>query len=169
MRKLAVILALALALALPTSALAATSTGTTTETIDNAATISMTVPATITYTLQSGTTWQSVSGLAISNLTSNNPTGYTVKATFSDFTGTPSGTISVSNRGAPFVSGGGGLGASSCNGFTAGGVTTTSQLWTFVNISVPTTNGICTFTPKVDNVGIATYSGSMNFTAATNP
>ena len=83
-RSAAVAASLALALVVPGSALAANVTGTTTETFSLSSSVSMTAPASVTYTTVGAT----ASGkFTLSNIATNAVAGVTVTGQFYDFTG----------------------------------------------------------------------------------
>jgi hypothetical protein len=103
-RSAAIAASLALALAVPASALAASTTGTTTEAVNVGLTVSMVVPASVTYTVIGG---HATGELALTDLGTNNTGGMYVQGTFSALTGPV--TIPYTSRTISTVAAGGGL------------------------------------------------------------
>lgn len=161
-RTRSIVLAAALALALPGSTLAASTSGSSPESLSVAATISMVVPASIAYT---GTGTQTAA-VSISGLDTNNPTGLAVTATVN---ATGAGKITPASRSLSAVTVGSGWTGSAAN---PAPWSTGSEAVTLATYpaNAPAAKTI-SFTSSVNASAYApgAFTGSMNFTAITNP
>lgn len=163
-RKAAATVALALALVIPGSALAADSNGSTPESLDIAASISMTVPASVAYT--QGKALNSTD-VTVTGISTDNPTGLAVTLTVND---SGAGLITRSTRSLGAVSGGNGgwiLEPAKASPFSDGG----TERVDLATSTAPNASPVSiTFASKVNasayNPG--SFTGSLNFRARTN-
>lgn len=168
MKRILSLVTLAAMLALPSGAFAATSAGATTEDLTGPpVTITATFPATTTYTR--GTDYAAT--IAISNLTTNNPTGMRVDMTTSAFTGAATVPTTVRSRDLQTEpTGWGGAASARAVGYYATSATTD---W-LANRSTATTGpGSFSITMHAQlsafTVINGVYAGTLSFTASTNP
>jgi len=163
MRRLATILTLAVALALPASTFAASSSGTTTESFSIASTISLTVPASITY---AGSAADEAADVALT-AASDNPSGMSVKV---DVNVNGAGKIVDSTRSISSITVTGataGIGTSSWpEGYIVAG--TPAQIISSTNAE-PGFSATVPFHVDASGYVPGSYTGSLSFVASTNP
>ena len=168
-RSLAAGLALALALAVPGSALAAGVSQTSTVTESLAAyDIALTVPATGTYTQVAGAPGFYQYSLAVTAVSTNSPTGLTVKAKVSTLTGPA--TVPTTDRQLAASTGlSSGLTAAAPASTAYGAFADNTTQVTAITSAAPVAAGTFTMWPTVRNIATSgTYSSTFTLIATSN-
>lgn len=168
-RTRALALALALAAALPGSALAGSVSQTSTVTEGLAAyDIALTVPATGTYTQVPGSPGFYQYSLAVTGVSTNSPTGLTIKARVSTMTG-PATIPTTDRQLAPTTSLSSGLTAASGASTAYGAFADATTQVTAVTSSAPVSAGGFTMWPTVRNITASgNYTSTFTLIATSN-